>query len=483
MSDKSRQEIATLQQEVELLKKALTRENKARSLLESKIASFEQSQFDINKELLSSYESARIREVQLQFLAFLSKANTDDKSLNEIIVYFADNISQLFNGVHCLLGNQISSGKNQWQIKAPNDSWKLIQLPNELISQIHTTSQVNQWQRFKTEQFIFLNEQYPDQVVLLIEFTIKQKHKVHILLVLEHYCYSDDFKDTLQIAASQFASMLEKQVTDAELSFNYHKLKSTVKALKKTQRQLLQSEKMASLGTLAAGVAHEINNPLSYLASNLETLQDYAQALNTQLEALTKTSQTNLPSNVVFIQQDLPKLMAACTEATTRISEIVNSLRTFSRKEDDVVTKVNLKQVLSAALEIVGNSLKYNHIIEENYHKDDLTVLGNFGQLQQVFVNLFVNASQAMPEGGTLSIATSSDNDALVVKVSDTGQGMSNETKKHIFEPFYTTKPENQGTGLGLSVSYAIISNHRAYIDVDSVEGEGTQFTLRFPLD
>lgn len=445
MSHQNSEKIEQYQQEVALLKKALSREHKARELLENKIANFEQAQFDINKELLSSYESARIREVQLQFLAFLSKANISDKSLNEITVYFADNIHQLFNGVHCLLGNQIINGKIQWQIKQPNHDWQLIKLPKSFVEQLNQSnksnesSKANQWQRFRSNQFSYLDEHYPNQVVLSVEFDVKQRQKVYIVLILEHYCYSDDFKDTLQIAASQFASMLEKQITDAELNFNYHKLKSTVKTLKKTQRQLLHSEKMASLGTLAAGVAHEINNPLSYLASNLETLDEYLTIINGELFDVSQSSSHKLSSKVTYVQDDLPKLITACSDATTRISEIVGSLRTFSRKEDDNVTDVNLKQVIHAALEIVSNSLKYNHVVKEEYHQNALICVGNFGQLQQVFVNLFVNASHAMPEGGTLKITSRSTEEELVISVSDTGQGMSNEIQKHIFEPFYTT--------------------------------------------
>lgn len=469
-------------QQIDLLQKALEREKKARQQLEAKIEQYDSKQFEINQELLTSYESARIREVQLQFLAFLSKNNIDDKSLNEISLYFADNIASLFAAANCLIYKRVNGEMQAAQIKHHGqDTWQNLTLEQQHLIKLPYAKELNKWQRL---EFFSKNDtlkSFNGNPALVISFQVKDRYQLVITLIVEHYCYSNDFKDTLQIAANQFASIISKRLTDAELSFNYQKLKKTVKTLRSTQRQLLHAEKMASLGTLSAGVAHEINNPLSYLASNLDTLEQYIEDISDCFKTPELANIVATDKTLAYVLKDLPDLMSACTEATERISSIVSGLNSFSRKNDEQLIPINIKEPIEAAIVITHNALKYKHQVELQWQHNDLQIAGNQGQLQQVFTNLLINAAHAMPEGGVITISTWVNEDNLAIKVCDQGEGMDEKTAARIFEPFYTTKPENQGTGLGLSISYAILSAHNASISVKSKLKQGTCFTILIP--
>ena len=267
------------------------------------------------------------------------------------------------------------------------------------------------------------------------------------------------------------------------LSTNYSQLKKTLKLLKKTQQQLIHNEKMVSLGQLAAGVAHEINNPLSYLSSNLETLQDYIAQYESIIDKSFTGNENNSPDfdELNFLKEDSKDLLSACLNGVKRVADIVTNLKQFSKKGSSEFSPTNLIEVIEDSLAIVTNKIKYKYDVNINHESDNLIVEGNFGQLQQVFVNLFINAIDAMPEKGALSIQTSSSDNEAIITVKDNGIGMKDDTKTRIFEPFYTTKDDSKGTGLGLSVSYAIITKHNATITVNSSVGKGTTFTLIFP--
>ena len=164
-----------------------------------------------------------------------------------------------------------------------------------------------------------------------------------------------------------------------------------------------------------------------------------------------------------------------------RVSEIVSNLKQFSKKGTDEFSPTNLIDVINDSLAMITNKVKYKHEVCLKHATESLIIHGNFGQLQQVFVNLFINAIDAMPETGTLDIRTKCINDEVIILVKDDGIGMKSETITRVFEPFYTTKGDSKGTGLGLSVSYAIITKHNATISVESKVNKGTTFILTFP--
>jgi PAS domain S-box-containing protein len=227
----------------------------------------------------------------------------------------------------------------------------------------------------------------------------------------------------------------------------------------KLEDQLVQSEKLTSIGLLAAGVAHEVNTPLAVVSS-------YSQMLYKQLH------------------QDDPKakILDKIIKQSFRASEIVNSLLNFSRTSGSEFCMVDLHPIISDTLSLLEHQFKTAGVwARKEFGANSPQIFGNQGKLQQVFLNLFINAKDAMPEGGELVVRTSTYDSIFRVEVIDTGVGISEEHLKKIYDPFFTTKALGRGTGLGLSVTYGIIHEHSGKISVDSRPGRGTCFTLELP--
>jgi len=267
--------------------------------------------------------------------------------------------------------------------------------------------------------------------------------------------------------------------------------------LSEAQEQLLQSEKMASIGQLAAGVAHEINNPVGYVSSNLATLQGYIEELRQLLESYRKLEEEVAPENGVrsevarlretidldFLQEDLQDLVTESREGIDRVRGIVQSLKDFSHADEGVWQWSDLHHNLDSTLNIVWNEIKYKAEVIKEYEPDLPQVECIASQLNQVFMNLLINAAHAIEKRGTITIRTGAPQpDQVEIELRDTGSGIPDKDMKRIFDPFYTTKPVGQGTGLGLSLSYGIIKRHGGSIEVESEPGIGTLFRLRLPV-
>jgi len=230
------------------------------------------------------------------------------------------------------------------------------------------------------------------------------------------------------------------------------------------EAQLSQADKLSSIGLLAAGIAHEVNTPLAVISS-------YAQMLAKQLQS----------------DPQKASLLEKITKQTFRASEIINNLLNFSRTSGTEFSEVNLNRVIGDTLALLEHQLKVAHIVVETGLQQDLSpIQGNAGRLQQVFLNLFLNAKDAMTEGGVLKVETM-NGEFVTARVSDSGAGITQENIHRIYDPFFTTKTapaegQSRGTGLGLSVTYGIIQEHTGKIRVESRPGEGTTFTLDFPL-
>jgi len=225
------------------------------------------------------------------------------------------------------------------------------------------------------------------------------------------------------------------------------------------EEQLVQTEKLTSLGLLAAGVAHEVNTPLAVISN-------YIQMLAKQL-----------PSN-----DPRQKLTDKIVKQTFRASEIVNNLLNFSRTGGAALKEVNLNQVIDETLTLVTHPFRAGNVqVIKNLEADLPGILGSSNRLQQVFLNLFLNAKDAMPSGGMLEVRTAAHNGTVEIEVADTGMGIQRENLARVFDPFFTTKATGRGTGLGLSVSYGIIKEHAGKVEVRSTPGKGTSFRLEFP--
>ena len=271
--------------------------------------------------------------------------------------------------------------------------------------------------------------------------------------------------------------------------------------LKQQQTQLVQSEKMASLGMLAAGVAHEINNPLAFVVSNNDVLGSYVDAMRSLLigydqmlkllgsgksdEAkgeLRKISEIRQKEDIDFIVEDTRKLLAESKFGLERIRGIVSGLKRFSRVDDGGIKKIHINEELQNTLLLLQNELKYRCQVETDF-KATQPIECLPGEINQVFVNLIINAAQAIKDpSGKVTISTSDDNDAIRVRVADTGCGISKENLEKLFQPFFTTKPVGEGTGLGLAISHGIIQKHGGKIEVTSKLNVGTEFIVRLPL-
>ncbi|MEL6777644.1 MAG: PAS domain-containing protein [Cyanobacteria bacterium J06597_16] len=275
-----------------------------------------------------------------------------------------------------------------------------------------------------------------------------------------------------------------------------HDLESAFMELQQTQTRLVQTEKMSSLGQLVAGVAHEINNPVSFIYGNVKPANRYAQSL-IDLLSLYQTYYPDPPAEIAdaleeldvdFLTEDLLKLLASMKLGAERIRQIVSSLRTFSRKDEAAKKSVDIHTGLDSTLMILGSQLKGQQqrpAIEVVKDYGELPPIFCYaGQLNQVFMNVLGNAIDALQaaEVPQLTISTRLDSGTVLIAIADNGGGMSEEVRSQIFNPFFTTKPIGQGTGMGLSISYQIVTDrHGGSLACDSTIGEGTLFTIRIP--
>ena len=271
-------------------------------------------------------------------------------------------------------------------------------------------------------------------------------------------------------------------------------LEDAYNELKQTQSQILQQEKMASIGQLAAGVAHEINNPMGFISSNLGTLGKYTDKLsefiNIQSRALESIDDVQKAEElrearkrlkIDYILEDIRELIKESLDGADRVKKIVQDLKSFSRVDEAEYKMADINECIESTLNIVWNELKYKATVHKEY--GDIPMTRCYPQqLNQVFMNLLVNASHAIEKQGEITIKTWNSGNTINVSISDTGCGIPEDKINRIFEPFFTTKEVGKGTGLGLSIAYDIIKKHNGEISVQSEVGRGTTFTVKIPV-
>ena len=263
-----------------------------------------------------------------------------------------------------------------------------------------------------------------------------------------------------------------------------------------SQKQLIQSEKMASLGTLAAGVAHEINNPMGVIQGNLSTLDEYQRVLRGLIEdyrALVEAHAEREPElrqrwnarldgeDIDFVLEDIESLVADSLDGSRRVTAIVAGLRSFAHSGESREESVDLNECVRAALTIAGNELKYK--ADVRYDPGEVPpICGNAAQITQVLVNLLVNAAQSIERWGQVQVETRLEGRFAVVRIRDTGCGIESRHLDQLFTPFFTTKPVGSGTGLGLSISHGLVESHGGHIQVESEPGRGSLFSVSLPV-
>jgi signal transduction histidine kinase len=303
-------------------------------------------------------------------------------------------------------------------------------------------------------------------------------------------------------------SVLEERVAKrtAALESANSNIQNTLDELQSAQQQLVQSEKLASIGQLTAGIAHELNNPINFVASSAQSLrrdfEDLSQVINKlkgidPLDPKLNQKMVQLKEifgslDIEFTQREIEELLNGIEDGTKRTSEIVKGLRIFSRMDGDNFTMAQINELIESTLIVLRSNLKDYAVVESDMGVDLPLVSCQPGRLNQVFMNIITNASQSMEESGLaleerkVQIASrkvdSIGQSWIEVRVKDQGVGMSEAVKAQIFDPFFTTKAVGEGTGLGLSIVMGILSDHNAEVEVETEEGVGTEFIIRFPL-
>ncbi|WP_260851460.1 ATP-binding protein [Denitromonas ohlonensis] len=287
----------------------------------------------------------------------------------------------------------------------------------------------------------------------------------------------------------------ERKRVQAALEKEKDEQRALIQKLESAQNQLLQSEQLASIGQLAAGLAHEINNPIGFINSNLSTLQTYAADMlrliavyerhtaRRELDpaALAEVEAVRQAIDIDYLREDIASLIAESIDGAVRVHRIVQDMRDFSRVGDDGWQFADLHHGLDSTLNIVGGEIKDRaQIVKALGDLPEVECLPC--QINQVFMNLLMNAAQACEGGGTITLSSGADGEWVWIDVADTGCGIAAEHLTKIFDPFFTTKPVGQGAGLGLSVSYGIAKRHGGCLEVESHLGRGARFRLCLPV-
>ena len=342
-------------------------------------------------------------------------------------------------------------------------------------------------------------ERYPDTAVIMISGVDRTQRVIDAIRVgasdyLVKPCDLDVLSLCVERALERRALLRNARRYKRDLEERNLELARQKAELVRLQAQIVQAEKMASLGLLAAGVAHELNNPAGFICGNVDVLKDYLGRLAKCLRAYDEVSLTAedaarvaaLKEQVDYenIMSDLESTLSDTYVGAERIRDVVQNLRLFSRLDEGEIKRVDLHEGLEATIRLLSRYFKPGRItVTRDY--GDLPPLNCYAaQLNQVWMNLLVNAAQAIGDDeGTVQIQSRCDGDRVTISISDTGKGIAEENLKKIFDPFFTTKPIGEGTGLGLSITHGIIVQHHGTINIESAAGKGTTFVITLPID
>ena len=342
-------------------------------------------------------------------------------------------------------------------------------------------------------------ERYPDTAVIMISGIDRTQRVIDAIRVgAFDYLVKPVDLDVLSLcverALERRALLRNARRYKRDLEKRNEELAMQKAELVRLQAQIVQSEKMASLGLLAAGVAHELNNPAGFISSNVEVLGEYLERLKKCLFAYDRlTLPGDAAVQIAALKQqidyehligDLDSILSDCSVGAERIRDVVQNLRLFSRLDEAEIKRVDLHDGLEATVRLLSKYFKSGHITLRREFGQLPLINCYAAQLNQVWMNLLANAAQAIGDAaGEVTIATSCDDTSVTVKISDTGKGIPAENLKTIFDPFFTTKPVGEGAGLGLSISHGIIKQHGGTITAISTLNRGTTFTVVLPID
>ncbi|MFA6260596.1 MAG: GAF domain-containing protein [Bacteroidia bacterium] len=487
---------------------------KAYSLIEEQKAEIEQKNIELenkvqkrteelrqmNEEVLKQKDELEVTYRNVKLLSEIGQQITSTLSLDKIIETVYENVNALMDATVFSIG-VFNPEKNAIEIngaiekgeKLPFFIWKLEDETRPAI-----------W-CFKNQKEVIINDfqqEYNKYIKSVAKPVAGQDAESIIYLPLisndkaigtisvqsfKKHSYNHYHIDILRSLATYATIAIENSNT-------YGKMTKAFEDLKTAQMKLVESEKMASLGVLTAGVAHEINNPVNFISAGIETLINSYAEIKTLLELYLQTDPEKINPvlwdeikkrcDELEPEESLPEveqLLASIKTGATRTAEIVKGLRNFTRLDENDLKKANVHEGIDNTLVILNNRIKNRISIVKTYA--DIPEIHCYpGQLNQVFMNLLHNASDAIEGEGTIHIVTTNENGNIKISIRDSGKGMTEEIRSRIFEPFYTTKAVGKGTGLGLSIAYGIIEKHKGMIEVNSAVGKGTEFIITLPV-
>jgi len=341
-------------------------------------------------------------------------------------------------------------------------------------------------------------EHYPETAVIMISGVDRTQRVIDAIRVgasdyLIKPCELDVLALSIERALERRMLLRNARRYKRDLEMRNAELAQQKAELVRLQAQMVQSEKMASLGLMAAGVAHELNNPAGFIYSNVDVLREYVGRLERCLFAYDELTLPNQDADRIAkikaetdydnMVGDLGSILSDCHLGAERIRDVVQNLRLFSRLDESEIKQVDLNEGLETTVRLLARYYKSGRITLLRDYGDLPLVNCYAAQLNQVWMNLLVNAAQAIEAEGTVRIQTGSQGKTVTVSITDSGKGISLENLKKIFDPFFTTKPVGEGTGLGLSISHGIVEQHGGTIAVDNIPGQGTTFTITLPVD
>ncbi len=456
-----------------------------------------------------------------------AKINSKDE-VGMLSKAFNSMADELIHSQHQLLENLAKRRKaEEALITSEEMSRSIIETANDAFISIDEKGVITQWNTKAEEMFGWLKREVVGRV--LSEIIIPQQHRNGHEKGIERYLMTGEstvLGKTIELKAlrrddQEFPIEMTLWTTRLKEKHQFHAfvhditnrkrgeekfrsmfldLQGAHEELKNAQAQLVQSEKLASIGHLAAGVAHEINNPIGFVSSNIHTLEEYVnnylKVLHKfkDLEESVKVRDQERSNNIVteiikleekinidFMKKDMPVLLDESKKGLERVKKIILDLRTFAREDQDEMEYYKLEEVIDSILSIVHNEIKYKVTLKKEY-ADLPLVKCNTQKLGQVFINLLINAAHAIEDKGAITIKTFRKEKRVCVAISDTGSGIEKDKITKIFDPFFTTKPVGEGTGMGLSISYEIVRKHGGDIQVESEPGKGSTFTVMLPL-
>ena len=480
-------------------KKSWPGKKKAREIAETQLEEYSRKIYLTNVSLQESLDHAKKKQQELAYLREASSIVISDLPIGELLSK-AITLTGWFFGASAGFFFYTNDGKliqdHHYQMWFQDRGWQADQIISEALLDLLPVTDADEtghWVMVPLDD-ISQGPLARFTYAVYVNFKLLDDRVIWMTLVSESPFVDEEALYVLDTARGNLTSGIRRRLGELKVRQRNAQLQKTVSQLEQARQQLLLSEKMASLGQLAAGVAHEINNPVGFIRSNSEVLVEYlndfkafvagleshvnnhGQINSEDLQAIAQSA------DMEFVLSDTAEVLKANLEGVDRIREIIESLKTFSHSGENQLTRISLWGCINNALKVTDNALKYKYKVANELTENLPDINGNQGQLQQVFVNLFINATHAMPDGGQIRLYQQKTADAVTICVEDNGVGMSEETKKRLFSPFYTTKPVGIGTGLGLSVSYAIMEAHNAKISVDSEMGKGSTFYLTFPV-